>query len=216
MSNPIALQISDCTLRTLTTSAQPSPQSDAAISQAQALNALTTTSITTFETTARRLGYGLPQRLMIETTEGGEVLLQSYLSPTSMLPRPLVDEADNRKGYLSDLLDVGRPSTSASHQTSNTEIANLERPIHPLTNGFGTPHLPVVEESPDDESVAVQPPPDLYATVVARRADLREARVVLTNIERVSRQLQREWLIEQVVEREQAPRARPTDDNVAD
>lgn len=211
MSKPIAVQVSDRNLNTFTTSAKSlHQQSEVAISQAEALNALTATSITTFERTARRFGYGTPQRILVETD--GPVLLQSYLSPSSVVG----GEEGNRNAYLSDLLDVGRPSTTASHQTNSTELANPERPSYPLKNGFGTPHLamPGVEENLGDESMASQPPPNLYATVVARRADLREARIALTNIERVSRRLQQEWLMEENMESVQATKAGSTNEDV--
>lgn len=210
----IALHISDRTLTPLLSSSQASQiDPDAVTSQAQALQTLTQTSITAYETT-RRLGLGVPQRLMIETANDGPVLLQSYMNPSSVIPRNLVGGVDDTNGYVNDLLDVGRPSTGVSEQTTITELPNTGEPSRPLTNGFDSDHGLIIEEHSDDESTAIQPPPMLFATVVVpRRSDLSEGRTVAMRMERVGRQFQREWVREQVAEREQASRERSAEGN---
>jgi hypothetical protein len=49
-------------------------------SQAQSLTSLTTAAITAYDSAAR-LDLGLPQRILIETTSRGPVILHSYLNP---------------------------------------------------------------------------------------------------------------------------------------
>lgn len=211
MSSRIAFSISDRNLTPLLSSSQDNqhvPGSDN--TQAQALHALTTTSITAYET-ARRLGYGTLQRLMIETGNDGPVLLQSYLDPSSVVPRSLINHISNTDGDTTDLLDVGRPSTGISEQTTINELAHAEGSPLPLMNGFDN-NGPHAEEDSIDDSAAIQPPPTLFATiVVSRRADLGEGRSVAMRMERLGRQFQREWVREQVAEREQAQRETQTD-----
>jgi len=146
---------------------------------------------------------------MIETSNDGPVLLQSYLNPSSITSRNLDGGVENTNGYLHDLLDVGRPSTGVSEPSTET---NTGGPSHPLTNGFDTDHG--LEEHSGDEYTVIQPPPTLFGTVVVpSRSDLNEGRTVAMRMERVGRQFQREWLREQVLEREQAPRERSADGN---
>jgi len=197
----IAFHISDRTLTPLLSSSQQSQQhvshSDGSGSQTQALHALTTASINAYET-ARRLGYGAMQRLMIETTNNGPVLLQSYMNPSSVIPRGLISDVEITDGHMNDLLDVGRPSTGISEQTTSSELANSEQLLH-LTNGFDTNHGPLMDENSGDESSAIQPPPTLFATVVVpRRSELGGGRTVAMRMERLGRQFQREWVREQV------------------
>lgn len=210
----IALHVSDQTLTPLLSSSQSLQtlsDSNVTVPQAQALNALTSTSITTYET-ARRLALGLPQRVIIETANDGPILLQSYLDPTSVTPRNLINRVDSTDEYLNDLLDVGRPSTGVSDQTTINGLENVGRTSHPLTNGFGDDHGANSEAHSGEDSTAIQPPPMLFSTVVVpRRSDLDEGRTVAMRIERMGRQFQREWLREQVTEREQASRDRSAD-----
>jgi len=204
----IALHISDRNLTPLLTSSQPSrsiPDSEAT----QALHILTTTSINAYET-ARHLGYGAPQRIMLETVNDGPVILQSYLNPSSVLPRSITNGVHSTNGFLNHLLDVGRPNTGVSEQTTSTEIANPMGP--PLTNGFDTDYGYTTDERSNDESTAIQPPPMLFSTVVVpRRTDLSEGRTVAMRMERIGRQFQREWFRGQIAEREQTSRERSTD-----
>lgn len=210
----IAVHVSDETLTPLLSSSHSTQtsESDVAVPQAQALNALTTTSITAYET-ARRLGLGLPQRLIIETTSDGPVLLQSYLHPSFITPRNLLNNVDSGN-ELDELLDVGRPSTGTSEQTTINGVSNAGGPSPPLTNGFGDDHGATAESQSGDETIGIQLPPMLFATVVIPRpSDLTEGRTVAMRMERMGRQFQREWLREQVAEREQASRARSTGDD---
>lgn len=204
----IALHICDRNLTPLLTSSRPS-QSIQASEATQALHILTTTSINAYET-ARHLGYGAPQRIMAETVNDGPVLLQSYINPSSVIPRSITNGVvHSTNGFLNHLLDVGRPSTGLSEQSTSTEIANPVGP--PVTNGFDTDGYTTDERS-NDESTAIQPPPMLFSTVVVpRRTDLGEGRTVAMRMERIGRHFQREWFREQVAEREQASRERSMD-----
>jgi len=205
----IGLHISDQTLTPILSSSQTISDSDVSVPQAQALNALTTTAITAYET-ARRLGLGLPQRLIIETANDGPMLLQSYLDPSLVTPRNLINNVDNNN--LDDLLDVGRPSTGSSEETTINGLGNVGGPSDSLTNGFDDEHGATTEAQSGEDTTAIQPPPMLFATVVVpRRSELNDGRTVAMRVERMGRQFQREWLREQVAEREQASRARSTD-----
>lgn len=58
----------------------PPTQSNSSAAQAQALSSLTAAAITAYDS-ASRLDLGLPQRILIETTAGGPVVLHSFLNP---------------------------------------------------------------------------------------------------------------------------------------
>ncbi|CAG8980582.1 hypothetical protein HYALB_00002580 [Hymenoscyphus albidus] len=176
----LAYHLSDITLSPILSSNQSSPR---------ALQSLTTTALTASDL-ASRLGLGTPQRIMIETK--GPLILHSFLNPQSQTPPPRTPQA-----IIEQARDELRPLSG------NTETTETDSPIHrenqltgsaPLTNGTSTIANPT--ESTEESGPAQ--PPLLVATVIAPSiADAREARRLAGRIERIGKDFQREWVVEQ-------------------
>ncbi|KAI1056951.1 uncharacterized protein FIESC28_02420 [Fusarium coffeatum] len=146
-------------------------------SHLESLTALTSSALSS-QTAAQRLGLGRPQRLMVEYPDRGPVVLHSYLDP-----RDAVDTTTN----------------------NNTAVAASSRPGSAPGSSHGAdPRAPRSVPAPtshhDPRSEDAAPP--LVGVVVAGSADeAREARRASARLERVGREIQKEWAAESSQER---------------
>lgn len=123
-SHNIAIHLADRALTPLiSSSAAAAPQAEVPLlsssesdnftgtGQAQSLSSLTTAAITAYDSAAR-LDLGLPQRILIETTNRGPVILHSYLNPQlrsssgSQQQRPL--SSRSATGVVRDIVGLAR------------------------------------------------------------------------------------------------------------
>ncbi|TAQ88052.1 hypothetical protein B7494_g3600 [Chlorociboria aeruginascens] len=213
-SNPnLALHLSDRTLTPLVSSSRPltsapnstsTPQSQSRPqAQAQSLSSLTTAAINAYDS-ASRLGLGLPQRIMIETTSSGPMILHSFLNPQSS-PRQEVRELVNgvgERGIIEQTRDELRP---LSRDTMDSEVdggENFNTEI--LANGVTSSEENEREEGGEEEEGTGGFPPLLVSTVVAPRAEISgDARRAATRLERMGRDFQRELVRERQERREE-------------
>jgi hypothetical protein len=164
-------------------------------SQSQALSSLTTAAVTAYDT-ASRLGLGLPQRLLIETSSPGPVILHSYLNPQPSQRAPARAPESGREileQAREDLRPLSGTTESSSVRLEGESVNGL------LLNGvdYGKDGVEEVREGEEDGN-ARQVPPMLVATVVAASsAEAGEARKVAARLERMGREFQREWVREQ-------------------
>jgi hypothetical protein len=174
-------------------------------SQSQALSSLTTAAITAYDT-ASRLGLGMPQRILVETSSPGPIILHSYLNPqpsqrvqarTPINGRGIVEQAREDLRWLSGTTDSG----SVAENTIGGEGINGL-----LVNGvdYGK-DVSEPEGEEEEDGNGRQFPPMLVGTVVAATAaDAGEARRVAARLERMGREFQREWAREQELQSEPA------------
>jgi hypothetical protein len=194
-SNNISHHLTDHAGTLLVSSSQSTSRTSQ--SQSQALSSLTTAAITAYDT-ASRLGLGLPQRILIETSSPGPVILHSYLnSQSSQQLRP----PSNGREIVQQAREDLRP---LSGTTEGSSVVGMEGEGFNgvLVNGveYGK-HLEEAEGKEEGDAQARQVPPMLVATVVAATAaEAGEARRVAARLERVGRQFQREWVREQEVQ----------------
>ena len=198
----LAQHLADRTLTPIISSATtlPSRSTDySSQSQLEALTSLTSSAIAAFEA-ASRLGLGIPQRIMVETSPG-PILLHSFLSPQSRSrlaqndntdERGIVEQAREELRSISattedDLsADEGGEEPASINGARNGEDANEDRNAQDGGNGD------------DEEEDTTQRPPLLIATVVAASVtELGDARRAAAQLERTGREIQREWLKEQ-------------------
>lgn len=182
----------------------------------QSFNALTTTAIAAYDA-ASRLGLGIPQRIIVETSSG-PVILHSYINPPSPpKPQPTSEheheetnldggiDAPNvqdiveqtRKGLrpLSATTDGGSERTTidnveAEGGSEAATIGNAEVVANGALNGDSEP---VKEVKQEEENSASQRSPLLVASVFA--PTLGEAKKAAAVLEQTAREIQRELLL---------------------
>jgi hypothetical protein len=169
-------------------------------SQAQALTSLTTAAITAYDS-ASRLDLGLPQRILVETSSSGPVILHSYLNPQSsqqpqsrhtrtinLNEREIVEQA---REDLRPLSGTTEGSSVAGHRNEGADVVNG------VVNGGDYSRGTDIGdgEQAEEEDGAVQQPPMLIASVIAASAgDTLEARRAAARLERMGREFQREFM----------------------
>ncbi|GKU01659.1 hypothetical protein FLAG1_03814 [Fusarium langsethiae] len=145
-------------------------------SHLESLTALTSSALSS-QTAAQRLGLGRPQRLMVEYPDRGPVVLYSYLDP-----RDAVDTTTNNAVATT----LSRPGSAPGSSHGIDQRAPRSEPA------------PVSYSDPRSEDAA----PPLIGVVVAGSADeAREARRASARLERVGREIQKEWAAESSQER---------------
>lgn len=175
----LSLHLTDRALNPLLSSASTTASSsnhdlstaDNVPGNAHALDSLTLAANTAFES-AKRLGLGLPQRVMVETSNGGPILLHSFMGPQAIgLQAGARREQDGRVGGMTE---------NSGNEGYGTAMA---------VNGAH------INKESQSEELSVEAPPLLIATVVGGSAEeLREARRAAVKLERIGRGFQREWL----------------------
>ncbi|RGP79179.1 hypothetical protein FLONG3_2750 [Fusarium longipes] len=145
-------------------------------SHLESLTALTSSALSS-QTAAQRLGLGRPQRLIVEYPDRGPVVLHSYLDP-----RDAVDASTNNTAAVVS----SRPGSAPGSSHVPDQRAPRSEPA-PTSHG-----------DPRSEDAA----PPLVGVVVAGSADeAREARRASARLERVGREIQKEWAAENSQER---------------
>ncbi|CEI66896.1 hypothetical protein FVEN_g8544 [Fusarium venenatum] len=140
-------------------------------SHLESLTALTSSALSS-QTAAQRLGLGRPQRLMVEYPDRGPVVLYSYLDP-----RDTVDTTTNNPAAATS----SRPGSAPGSSHGVDQRAPRSEPA------------PASYSDPRSEDAA----PPLVGVVVAGSADeAREARRASARMERVGREIQKEWAAE--------------------
>lgn len=192
-STNISHHLTDRAGTPLLSSSQPTSRTSQ--SQSQALSSLTTAATTSCDT-ASRLGLGLPQRILIETSSSGPVILHSYLSPRSS-QRTQARTPKNGREIVEQAREDLRP-------LSGTTDSNSVRPEEEGINGLLVNGVNYgrdgeeVEGEEEEGGNAKQIPPMLVVTVVAASsAEAGEARRVAARLEKMGREFQREWVREQ-------------------
>ncbi|TFB06205.1 hypothetical protein CCMA1212_002242 [Trichoderma ghanense] len=132
----------------------------------ESLTSLTSSAITA-QTAAQRANLGRPQRIMVEYPDSGAVVLQSYLDPRESGGGGL---AESEAGSVSKY----------KHDHGHDVDADAE-----------------VDVDADDATVRTADdagPPVLIGVVVAASSDdAREARRAAARLERIGREIQKEW-----------------------
>ena len=172
----LSLHLTDRALNSLVSSASTASSSNHdpnatgnISSNAHALESLTLAANTAFES-AKRLGLGLPQRMMVETMDKGPIVLHSYMNPAAF-----VAQGGARREQDAGLTGMAESGGSEGYGMAVT------------INGHAN------KES-EAEELSVEAPPLLIATIVGRSADdLSEARRAAVKLERIGRGVQREW-----------------------
>jgi hypothetical protein len=164
----LSLHLTDRALTPLITSSQTQEQ-------LQSLASVSHAALVAYES-ALRLGLGSPQRIMIEHSSNGPILLHSYINPTlsgSVVTRSLIDRARN-------LLPAGAD-----------QVDDEERGSHAVV---GRGAVSRAQEEPDASEDGTNAPPMLLSTVIAPSADSAlEARRASARLERVGREVQTQW-----------------------
>lgn len=173
-------------------------------SQSQALSSLTTAAITTYDT-ASRLGFGLPQRILVETSSPGPVILHSYVNPQPS-QRARARAPTNGRGIIEQAREDLRPLSGTTENSSVADITRAEGTDGLLVNGVDYGKDVEAEGSGEEEDGnSREVPPMLVGTVVAATAaEAGEARRVAARLERMGREFQREWARDQKVQSEPA------------
>lgn len=189
----------------------------------QSFNALTTTAIAAFDA-ASRLGLGVPQRIIVETSSG-PVILHSFINPPSPPKSQSASEHEteqtniegdtdgtNEQDILEQTREGLRPLSATTEGGSeratidNAEvevgrevvrIGNTEISTNGVVNGVDEP---IKEIKQEEEDSILQRSPLLIASVFA--PTLGEAKKTAAVLEQTAREIQRELLI--VEEEEEA------------
>ncbi|KAL6896144.1 hypothetical protein HDV57DRAFT_43180 [Trichoderma longibrachiatum] len=159
----LALHLTDLTLTPLITSAS-SP------AHLESLTSLTSSAITA-QTAAQRANLGRPQRIMVEYPDSGAVVLQSYLDP--------------------------RESGGGGSGVLESEAGSVSKYKHDHGHGHDAEADVDVDVEADDATARTADdagPPVLIGVVVAASSDdAREARRAAARLERIGREIQKEW-----------------------
>ncbi|PTB64180.1 hypothetical protein BBK36DRAFT_1124878 [Trichoderma citrinoviride] len=165
----LALHLTDLTLTPLITSAS-SP------AHLESLTSLTSSAITA-QTAAQRANLGRPQRIMVEYPDSGAVVLQSYLDPR--------ESGGGGGGVLeSEAGSVSKYKHDHGHGHGHDAEADVDVDVD-------------VDVEADDATARTADdagPPVLIGVVVAASSDdAREARRAAARLERIGREIQKEW-----------------------
>jgi hypothetical protein len=187
-SNNISHHLTDRTgTPLLSSSNNTQPQST---SQAEALSSLTIIAITAYDT-ASRLDLGLPQRILIETSSPGPVILHSYLNPQAS-QHVHTRASTNGRGIVEQAREDLRPLSGTTDSSSVGEPPNAEVLVNGVDYGEYLQEAEG-EGAEEEEGNGRKVPPMLVGTVVvATSADAGEARRTATRLERMAREVQRE------------------------
>jgi hypothetical protein len=208
----LSLHLADTALTPIITSAHSQPQ-------LEALTSLTSAALTS-HATLLRLGLGKPQRIMVEHGTG-PVVLHSFLDPESAAAGTSSASGTNPNHNPSHG-NTTSPNNPGTHhptdsinahtngETAAAAAANENGEVTATSNGNGTGRGPVVgtgngngkalaataaEEEVEDDTVGA---PLLVGLVVAESADdALEARRAAARLEKVGREFQREWIVEE-------------------
>lgn len=138
---------------------------------------------------------------MIETQDSGPLILHSYLNPRTMERQVL--RGSNSHTYVRRAVEEARENMRPVSATGESSAAGGIEDRDMMVNGIRGLSVDNREGVEDDDGTMqgeneAQQPPLLIATVVASRADeVREARQAAARLERMGRELQREWVREQ-------------------
>lgn len=141
--------------------------------QLQCLTSLSHTALLAHEA-ALRLGLGSPQRIMVEHSSNGPVLLHSFLSPA---PTRANNSMNGQRGQTSARIGLDFDDEREQHATASTSTS--------------VEQLEGVVDTPDEGAYQ---PPMLMGIVLAPNADSTlEARRAAARLERVGREVQAKW-----------------------
>ncbi|KAL3422493.1 hypothetical protein PVAG01_06649 [Phlyctema vagabunda] len=173
-------------------SSKQSQHSSSSPSQAEALATLSSTAIAAYDT-ASRLQLGLPQRIMISTgppSSSGPVILHSYLNP-AVTPR---QRAAAARGIVQSARDELRPLTATTVDSDPDEPEEEGT----LVNGVGGREDDAKDIDDDDGEEDPSVAPLLIASVVAPKTeDTTDARRAAAKLEKMGKEFQRVWTMEQ-------------------
>ncbi|KAH6652964.1 hypothetical protein BKA67DRAFT_659615 [Truncatella angustata] len=161
----LTLHLVDRSLTPLITSSRSQPQ-------AQSLASISQNAIGVYET-AQRLGLGNPQRVMVEHTSNGPVLMHSFLNPAA---------------------EHSAPGHQNSHvaQRKLAPIGNYGIRDPPYTGAGSGVQVPGEPDGMDED--AANAPPLLLSTVIAPGSEsVLDARRATSRLERVGKEVQARW-----------------------
>lgn len=136
----------------------------------------------------------MPQRILIETSSPGPVILHSYLNP-HLSHHAQTRAPTNGRGIVEQAREDLRPLSGTTESSSAAGESSNE----PLVNGvdYSKAISETSGEGEEEDGNARQIPPMLVATVVAATAaEAGEARRTAARLERMGREFQREWVRE--------------------
>lgn len=189
----LSLHLSDRNLHPILTSAHSN-------TQLEALTSLATTSLTA-HSAAHRLALGHPQRLIVEHGPGHPVLLTTYLDPAAAAS-PKHHPAPSTAAHSSPAVAVPVDELAAMSLADAASDAQ-EPPKHheSPSKSKSRPHTrdSVAPSAKSKDKPRKNPTaPMLVGIVVANTAEeALEARRAAVRLERVAREVQREWVAEE-------------------
>ncbi|KAI1389742.1 uncharacterized protein F4822DRAFT_428083 [Hypoxylon trugodes] len=195
----LSLHLSDRALTPLITSARTRPH-------LESLTSLSHGALSAHES-ALRLGLGAPQRVMVEHSGSGPVLLQSFMraGPSSTTTNTATATANpsSSSSTAAAVAPNGQPTNLEDNDDdepiSPLEVSAVERRLQQLQLQGSSSIIdePTIAEEEED----VNAPPMLIGIVVAPNADeARDARRAAARLERVGREIQTRWAEAQIAQ----------------